>query len=120
MRIIYEPFNEIIVKDFVKFENINDLLYAFAQLRAAGQPVALSWAEGVVFIHVNMQPTTDELVKDFLKGRLYCVGVNSALMDRYESLLTYKSQQGEIAVRILNVSSSQMLSELAKWLKTQS
>ena len=60
-----------------------------------------------------------KLVEDFLKGRLYYVGVNFALMDKYEPFLTYKSQQGEIAVPIINVSSSQMLSELAKWLKTQ-
>ena len=47
MKITYEPFEEIVIKDVVKFEELNDLLYAFAQLRAAGQPVALNWAEGV-------------------------------------------------------------------------
>ena len=120
MKITYEPFKEIVVKDFVRFEKLNDLLYAFAQLRAAGQPVALNWAEGVVFVHITMQPVTDELVEDFLKGRLYYIGVNFALMEKYEPSLTYKSPQGEIAVPILNVSSSQMLSELAQWLKTQS
>lgn len=119
MKIAYEPFKEIIIKDLVKFEKLNDLVYAFAQLRAVGQPVALSWAEGVVFTHMSLQPITDELVEDFLKGRLYYISVNFALMSKYEPLLTYKGQQGEISVPIINVSSSQMLSELAKWLKTQ-
>jgi len=58
-------------------------------------------------------------VEEFLKGRLYYIGVNFALMDKYESIVTYKSRQGEIAVPVINVGSSQMLSELAKWLKTQ-
>ena len=120
MKIVYDPFREIVVKDFVKFGNLKDLLYAFAQLRAAGQPVALNWAEGVVFVHMPMQPITDALVEDFLKGRLYYTGVNFALMDEYEPFLTYKSQQGEIAVPIINVGSSHLFSELAKWLKTQS
>ena len=119
MKITYEPFKEIIIKDYVKFEKLDDLIYAFAQLRAVGQPVSLNWAEGVVFVHSVMPPTTDELVEEFLKGRLYYIGVSFALMDKYEPFVTYKSPQGEIAVPIINVGSSQMLSELAKWLKTQ-
>ena len=117
LKITYEPFEEIVIKDLVRFEKLDDLLYAFAQLRAVGQPVALNWAEGVVFTHLPMQPVTDELVEDFLKGRLYYIGVNFALMEKYDPLLIYKSKQGEIPVPVINVSSSQMLSELAKWLK---
>ena len=118
MKITYEPFKEIVIKDCVKFEKLNDLVYAFATLRAVGQSVSLNWAEGIVFVHVVMQPITDELVDEFLKGRLYYIGVNFALMDEYEPFVTYKSPQGEIAVPIINVSSSQLLSELAQWLKT--
>jgi len=119
MKITYEPFKEIVIKDFTRFEELKDLLYMFAQLRAVGQPVALNWAEGVVFIHFAMEPVTDELVEDFLKGRLYYLGVNFAIMDKYKPFLVYKSEQGEVPVPILNVSSNQMFSELAKWLKTQ-
>jgi len=120
MKITYEPFKEIIVKDYVKFEKLDDLIYAFAQLRALGQPVSLNWAEGVVFVHSVMPPTTDELVEEYLKGRLYYIGVSFAFMNTYLPSATYKSPQGGIAVPIINVSSSKMLSELARWLKTQS
>ena len=119
MKITYEPFKEIIIKDCVKFEKLEDLIYAFAPLRAVGHPVSLNWAEGVVFVHFPMEPTTDELVEEFLKGRLYYIGVNFALMEKYKPSVTYKSPQGEIAVPVINVSSSKILSELAKWLKTQ-
>jgi len=119
MKITYEPFKEIVVKDLVKFDNLNDFLYAFANLRAAGQPVALNWAEGVVFVHIVMQPITDRMVEDFLKGRAYIVVVNFALMEEYKSSLIYKSEQGEVPVPIMNVSSSEMLCEFARWLKTQ-
>ena len=120
MKITYEPFEEIIIKDYVKFEKLDDFIFAFAQLRALGQPVSLNWTEGIVFIHSVMEPTTDELVQEYLKGRLYYIGVSFALMDKYEPSVTYKSPQGEIAVPIINVSSSQILSELAKWLKARS
>ena len=120
VKITYEPFKEVIIKDYVKFEKLNDLLYMFAQLRVAGQPVALNWAEGVVFIHVPMELVTDELAEVFLKGRVYYVGVNFALMDKYEPVVTYKDLQAVVPIPLINVSSSRMLSELAKWLKTQS
>ena len=120
MKITYEPFKEIIIKDYMKFENLDDLIYAFAQARAFGEPASLNWAEGVVFIHAVMVPTTDELVVEYLKGRMYYIGVSFALMDIYKPFITYKSPQGEVAVPIINVSSSQILSELAKWLKTHS
>ena len=119
MKIIFEPFKELVVKDFSKFEKLEDLVYIGAQLRAVGQPVALNWAEGVVFFHTVMDPITDELVEEFLKGRLYYIGVNFALMERYKPQVTYKSSQGEIVVPIINVSSKRILSELAKWLKAQ-
>ncbi len=120
MKITFEPFKEIIIKEYTKFEKLQDLIYAFAQLRAVGQPVSLNWAEGVVFIHSAMPPDTSELIaEDFLKGKLYYISVNFALMDKYEPSVTYKSPQGEIAVPIINVSSSNLLSKLAKWLKNQ-
>jgi len=40
MKMTYEPFKEIVGKDYIKFEKLNDLIYTFAQLRAVGQPVA--------------------------------------------------------------------------------
>jgi len=120
MKITFEPFKEIVIKEYTKFEKLQDLVYAFAQLRAVGQPVSLNWAKGIVFTHSVMPPDTSELVaEDFLKGKLYIISVNFALMDKYEPSITYKSPQGEIAVPIINVSSSSLLSELTKWLKTQ-
>jgi hypothetical protein len=121
MKITFEPFKEIVVKDYTKFENLQDLIYAFAQLRVAGQPASLNWAEGVVFIHAILAPNTSEIVaEDFLKGKLYYISVNFALLDKYEPQVTYKSPHGEVAVPIINVSSSYTFSELAKWLKSQS
>ncbi len=118
LKITYKPFEEIVVKERVEFEKLEDLIYVVAQLRAMGQPAALNWAEGVVFIHITMEPVTDELVEEFLKGRLYYIGVQFALMEKYKPVLTHKSPQGEISVPVINVSSSLLLSELAKWLKT--
>ena len=120
MKITFEPFKEIVIKEYTKFEKLQDLVYAFAQLRALGQPVSLNWAEGVVFLHALMPPDSSEVTaEDFFKGKLYITSVNFALMDKYQNHVTYKSPQGEIAVPIINVSSNYILSELTKWLKNQ-
>jgi hypothetical protein len=116
MKITYEPINEIIVKEIAKHKNIEDLLYIAAQLRATGQPIALNWAEGIVFTYVPLPPSTEELMEEFLKGRIYYLAVNFAIMEKYQPALVYKREQ-QYPVPVINVSSSDMLSELAKWLK---
>lgn len=119
MKIRYEPFEEIVIKEYTKFEKPDDLIYAFAQLRALGQPVSLNWAEGVVFVHGVLPPEADQVVDQYLKGRVYFVTINFALMDKYQNSVVHKSPQGDIAVPVLNVSSNGALCEVAKWLKTQ-
>jgi len=47
MKITFEPINEIIIKEYAKFEKLQDSISAFTQLRTVGQPVLLNKAEGV-------------------------------------------------------------------------
>ena len=119
LKIRYEPFEEIVVKEYVRFDKLNDLLYIFAQARAAGQPASLNWAKGVVFIHSVLPPDTDQLMEEYIKGRVYCANVSFALMPEYKSVVYYKGPEGEAPVPVINVSSSKMLCELAEWLKSQ-
>jgi hypothetical protein len=119
MKIRYEPFEEIVVKEFVRFENLQNLLYNFAQLRASGQPASLNWAKGVVFTHSPLPPSTDQLMEDFLKGRIYIVGASFALMADYKEVVNYNSPQGLVPIPVMNSSDNRSLCELAEWLKTQ-
>ena len=120
MKIKYEPFEEIVVKEYVRYENLQDLLYIFAQLRASGEPVSLNWAKGVVFTHSPLPPSTDQLIEDFLKGRLYVINASFALMPEYKEVVLYRSPQGqEVPIPVINASDSKTLCELAEWLKAQ-
>ncbi len=119
MKITHEPFEELIVKENVHYKRIDDLIFMIAQLRAMGQPMALNWAEGMVFFHNPLPPATDKLTEDFLKGRLYFLNVSYTEMPEYMPVVRYKSPQGEILVPVLNVSDSNLLCQLAKWLKSQ-
>jgi len=120
MKITYEPFEEIVVKECVRYENVQNLLYIFAQIRTSGQPIAMNWAKGVVFTHAPLPPSTDQLMEDFLKGRIYVVSVNFALMPDYREAIHYNSPDGQkIPIPVINASDNEMLCELAEWLKTQ-
>ncbi len=119
LRIRYEPYDEIVVKEYVRFDKIDDLIYIFAQLRAAGQLASANWANGVLFTHSMLTPDTDKVTEEFITGRLYYTNVSYALMPDYKSAVRYKGPEGEILVPVINVSSSKTLSKLAKWLKSQ-
>lgn len=119
MRIRYEPFQELVVKEYVRFDKLEDLIYISAQLRASGQLASLNWANGVVFIHSLLTPDTDHLMEEYIKGRLYYANVSFALMPEYKSVMRYKGPEGEILVPVIDVSASKILCELAEWLKSQ-
>ena len=92
VKITYEPINEIVIKEYVRFEKVEDLIYIFAQLRAGGAPVSLSWANGLVFVYSPLPLENDEVVEDFLKGKVYWTNVSFAEMPEYKSLVETKER----------------------------
>ena len=77
IKITYEPINEVVIKEYIRFEKIEDLIYIFAQFRSGGAHVALSWANGLVFSHSSLSPETEDIMNDFLKGKIYWASVSS-------------------------------------------
>jgi hypothetical protein len=62
VKITYDPFKEVVIKEYTHFEKIEDLIYIFAQLRAGGAPVSLSWANGIVFVNSVLPPDTEQIM----------------------------------------------------------
>jgi hypothetical protein len=116
IKITYEPFKEIIIKEYTKFEKIEDLIYIFAQLRASGAHVSLNWANGLVFVSTVLPPENDLLVKDFLEGKIYWASVTFAAMPEYKPIFETKEK---IQVPVLNASSNVMIRQVTEWLKQQ-
>jgi len=116
VKITYEPFKEVVIKEYTRFEKIEDLIYIFAQLRAGGAPVSLNWANGIVFVYSALPPDTEQIMEEFLKGRLYWVNVTFAVMPEYKPILETKER---IQVPIVNVSSNPIIRQVTEWLKLQ-
>jgi hypothetical protein len=116
VKITYEPINEIAIKEYVRFEKVEDLIYIFAQLRASGAPVSLSWANGLVFVYSPLPPENDLVLEDYLKGKIYWTNVSFAEMPQYKSIVETRER---VQVPIINLNSSSIIVEVTEWLKQQ-
>ncbi len=116
IKITYEPFEEIVIKEYIRFEKIEDLIFTFAQARIGGEPVILSWANGVAFMHSPLILDNDQIVEDLLKGRVYWTNVSFAEMSEYKPIFETREK---VQVPIINVNSSPIFRQVAEWLKQQ-
>jgi hypothetical protein len=114
IKISYEPFKEVIIKEYTRFEKIEDLIYLFAQLRASGNPVSLNWAEELVFVYNPLPPETEQTMEDFMKGKIYWTNVTFATMPEYRPVLETREK---IQVPVINLSSNSTIRQIMKWLK---
>ena len=114
VKITYEPINEIVIKEYVRFGKVEDLIYIFAQLRAGGAPVSLSWANGLIFVSSILPPENDEIMEACLKGKVYWTNVSFAEMPEYRPVIETRER---VQVPVINVSSSPVIVEVMEWLK---
>jgi len=114
VKIVYKPAKEIVVMDYFQFsfEKLNQM---FARLIHSGLPITAQWAEGVLFVYSPLIPDTDELMENFLKGRIFWSSVSFALMPKYAMSVKVDG----IEVPIIDVSNHHVLREVAKWLREQ-
>ena len=112
IKIIYKPPKVIVILDYFHFskDNLNQM---FARVIHAGMPVMAQWAEGVLFIYFPLVPETDELMENYLKGKIFWSSVNFALMPNY----TPSVKVSGLEIPVINVSEHPVLRETAKWLR---
>jgi hypothetical protein len=112
VKIIYKPVKEIVILDYFQFSK-DTLDQMFAQLIHSGLPVMAQWAEGVIFIYFPLAPDTNDLMENYLEGRVFWSSVNFALMPKYAPLIKVRG----LEVPTLDVSGHPVLREVAKWLR---
>jgi len=116
VKITHEPITEIVIKEYIRFNKVEDLIYIFAQLRAGGAAVSLSWANGLVFVNSILSPENEGIMDDYLKGKTYWINVSFAEMPEYKPLIETRER---VQVPIINLESSPMVMEVMDWLKQQ-
>jgi len=112
VKIIYKPAKEIVILDYFQFsmEKLNQM---FARIIQSGLPVMAQWAEGVLFVHFPLVPDTNDLMENYLRGRLYWSSANFALMPKYAPSIKVTG----LEIAVVDVSDHPVLREVAKWLR---
>jgi hypothetical protein len=114
VKIVYKPAKEIVILDYFQF-SIEKLDQMFSRLLQSGVPFSVQWAEGVIFLYFPLIPDTDELMGQYLKGRIYWSSASFALMPKYSTSVKLSG----LEVPVIDVSEHPVLREAAKWLKGQ-
>lgn len=114
VRITYEPTNEIVIHDVISV-GIDDLLRG--RVTPAGT-MPLYWCNGILFAFSSM-PLTDDVIKDYMRGKLHWLEVQYARMPEYKAVLSLSEDEykATMNIRIIDTSKSAVHNDLTKWLK---
>jgi hypothetical protein len=109
---ILEEWKKVVIHEVSKFS-----FDALVDLHALGIPPGgmgrpLLWANGIVFEH-NVMPPTSEIIGDQLKGIVQWSSLQFSFMEKYERLVI----KDNVTVHIADVSSNKVFCEMSKWLK---
>lgn len=113
--IVCQPPKQLTVLECTHYPSVDALAKVVAIILSTGESVVLKWAEGVVFSYSPIAPSTDLLLNEYVKGRVYWSDVVYAIMPEYKQTI----RVGAFDVPIIDVSPSPLLSEAAKWMKKQ-
>ena len=113
-RITYAPIEELIVHEVLEVGK-EDLLRSRVTPQGT---MPLYWCNGVLFSFSSL-PMSDDITRDYLKGKIHWVEVQYTLMDKYVPVLSLNEEEyrATMNVRIMDTSFSRLHKEFAEWLK---
>jgi len=114
--IVCRPPKQLIILECTHYPTVEALSKIAAIIISTGESLILKWAEGVVFSYSPVTPSTDLLLDEYVKGRIYWSDVVYAFMPEYKQTI----RVGTLDIPVIDVSPNPLLSEVARWMKKQS
>ena len=113
-KITFSPAQELVVHEVVAMER-DDLLRE--RITPSGS-MPLYWCNGILFGFSSV-PMTEEIVREYLRGKIHWLEVHFARMDKHVPALSFESEEykATMSVRIVDTSASLLHSEFVSWLK---
>ena len=114
VKITFSPAAELIVHEVVEMGK--DVLLLERITPAGNMP--LYWCGGVLFSFSSI-PMTEEVIREYLRGRIHWAEVHFARMEKYVPVITFESEEykSTMSVRVIDTSSSMLHREFTNWLK---
>ena len=109
------PPKQLIILECTRYPSMEALAKIIAVVISSGESIIMKWAEGVVFMYTPLQPTTEDLMSEFLKGRVYWSDVIYVEMPEYKQTI----RVGAFDIPVIDVSPNPLLRNAAKWMKKQ-
>jgi len=113
VEIVCSPPKQLVILECTQYPSMEALARTIATIIRVGHPLVLRWAEGVTFSYSLLPPSTDNLMKEFLEGRIYWTDVVFALMPEYKPII----KVGTLDIPVIDVSPNPILREAAEWMK---
>ncbi len=113
VEIVHEPLRRLVVREVVKYDNPQQLVNAFTFIMKMGQPILLTWAEGVVFATQPIPPP--EMPEEYARGEMYIASITCAPMPEY----SHNVKSGNVEMPVIDVSRSPVSQQLARFLKSK-
>lgn len=114
IKITFSPATELVVHEVIEMSK-DDLL--LERITPAGN-LPLYWCNGLVFSFSSL-PMTDDIVKEYLHGRIHWLEVHFARMEKHIPIISFESDEykSTMNVRVIDTSSSTLHKEFTSWLK---
>jgi len=115
VKITFSPATELVIHEVVEVTK-DDLL--LERITPAGN-MPLYWCNGVLFSFSSV-PMTEEIVKEYLGGRIHWLEVHFSKMEKYIPVISFESAEykSTMNVKVIDTSASELHREFIKWLKT--
>ena len=117
VKIFFSPTSELVIHEAIEVTK-DDLL--LERITPQGN-LPLYWCSGILFSFSSV-PMTDEIVKEYLKGRIHWLEVHYSRMEKYVPVITFESNEykSTMNVKVIDTSASELHREFIKWLKENS
>jgi len=114
VKITFAPATELIVHEVVEMSR-NDLL--LERITPQGN-MPLYWCGGIVFSFSSV-PMTDDIIEEYLKGKIHWLEVHFAKMEKYIPVITFESEEykSTMNVKVIDTEASALHREFIKWLR---
>jgi len=113
IKFTYQPWNEIIVHELIKWPLEQFLLTRAIGVPEGGTGPPLIWVDGIVFDR-EVMPPTPEIIKESLKGKIHWNSLIYGIMDEYREEFVL---QGQVKIRVLNHSHNNIFKVMTKWIR---
>ena len=113
VEIIYSPIKEVVIGECVQYPSLEVLCGTITSyIGDTKRPITLNWSNEIAFSYIPLPATTEGLIKERMKGRIYWSSAIFSLMPDYKP----KMKVGKLDVRIIKTLNP-LLKQVSNWLK---